>query len=123
MNKYLTVGLVSLSLLICPQQSQAESVETENWQVTFTGSDGAKVRGSIHWTDAQNPNKPTYMETVNDISQASKYLTLPKGAILSATGSSDAMKPVLVKIYRNRNECDDSPDPTKSFTNSKTCSN
>lgn len=123
MNKFLTIGLAALCLVGGAGQAQADSVQTEYWQVYFRGSDGAKVHGSIHWTDAKNPNKPTYMETVDDISQASKSFTLPSGAILSATGSSDAMKPVTVTIYRNRTECDDSPDPTKSFANSKTCSN
>jgi hypothetical protein len=123
MTKFLTVGLAAVCLMGGAGQAQADSVAMENWQVVFTGSDGAKVHGSIHWIDNKNPNKPTYMETVDEISQASKNLTLPAGAIVSATGSSDAIKPVIVKIYRNRVECDDAPDPTKSFSNSKTCSN
>jgi hypothetical protein len=123
MNKFLTVGLAAICVICGTGQAHADPVQTERWQVEFIGSSGAKVHGSIHWTDANNPNKPTYMDTVDDISQASKSLSLPAGAIVSATGSSDAIKPVIVKIYRNRTECDDSPDPTKSFTNSKTCSN
>lgn len=122
MNKFLTVGLSALCVICGAGQARSESVAMEEWKITFSGSDGAKVHGSIHWIDAKNPNKPTYMETVKDISQITKYMNLPVGAIVSATGSSDAMKPVIVKIERNRTECDDSPDPSKSFANSKTCS-
>jgi hypothetical protein len=123
MKKFLTVGLALLCVIGGAGQAQADSVAKEEWRIEFMGSDGAKVRGSIHWTDAKNPNKPIYMETVEAITQTSKYMYLPVGSILSATGSSDAIKPVNVKIYRSRNECDDSPDLSKSFTNSKTCSN
>lgn len=85
MNKFLTVGLSALSVICGAGQVQAESVAMEEWNITFSGSDGAKVHGSIHWIDAKNPNKPTYMETVKDISQISKYMNLPVGAIVSAT--------------------------------------
>jgi hypothetical protein len=122
MNKYLTVGLAVLSVIAISGQAQAETVAMEDWQIQFIGSDCSRVHGSINWTDAKNPQKPTYMETADAIGQASKFLTLPAGAILSANGSSDAIKPVIVKIYRNRTECDDNPDPAKSFSNSKTCS-
>jgi hypothetical protein len=122
MNKFLIVGLVALCSIGIAGQAKAESVATESWQIQFIGSDGARVHGSINWTDAKNPQKPTYMETADATSQASKFLTLPAGAILSANGSSDAIKPVIVKIYRNNHECDDNPDPKKSLSNSKTCS-
>jgi hypothetical protein len=122
MNKYLTVGLAVLSVIAIAGQAQSEPVSMEDWQIQFVGSDGARVHGSINWTDAKNPQKPTYMETADGIGSASKRLTLPAGAILSANGSSDAIKPVIVSIYRNYRACDDNPDPIKSFSNSKTCS-
>ena len=122
MNKFLTLGLAALCVISGASQAQADPVQTENWQVDFIGVDGARVHGSINWIDAQNPNKPTYMETADAISQASKRLTLPKGAIVSADGSSSALKPITVRIYRNSRECDDNLRPELSVSNSKTCS-
>ena len=122
MNKSLIVGLAALCVMCGASQAQADPVETENWQIEFIGIQGARVHGSIVWTDAQNPNKPKYMETADAISQASKRLNLPKGAIVSADGSSDAIKPLTVRIYRNNSECNDNPKPELSRSNSKTCS-
>ena len=122
MNKFLTLGLAALCLSSGASQAQADPVQTEDWQIEFIGVEGARVHGSIVWTDAQNPNKPNYMETADAISQASKRLTLPKGAIVSADGSSDAIKPIIVRIYRNNSECNDNPKPEQLPSNSKTCS-
>ena len=122
MNKFLTLGLAALCLSSGVSQAQADPVQTEDWQIEFIGVEGARVHGSIVWTDAQNPNKPKYMETADAISQASKRLTLPKGAIVSADGSSDAIKPIIVRIYRNNSECNDNPKPEQLPSNSKTCS-
>jgi hypothetical protein len=122
MSKSLIVGLAAYCLISGAGQAQADSVATESWQVEFIGTEGARVHGSIVWIDAKNPNKPTYMDTADAISQASKRLTLPLGAIVSADGSSDTLKPVIVKIYRNNRECNDNPAPEKVLSNSKTCS-
>jgi hypothetical protein len=121
MNKSLIVALAAFCLLRLDGSAQADVVQRDHWQVEFIGSEGARVHGSIVWIDANNANKPTYMETVDAISQASKRLILPIGAIVSADGSSDLLKPVVVKIYRNNRECNDNPAPETVLSNSKTC--
>lgn len=122
MYKFLTVGLVALAGgLGVMAQAQADPAPKDNYSVQLVGATGSRVRGSIVWTDARNPNKPNYMETVDGISTATITLNLPAGSIVSATGSSDVFKPVTIKIFRNWVECDDQPIEDKTLSSTKTC--
>jgi molybdopterin-binding protein len=122
MSKFSTVGLVAIAWMMgLAGQANADPVAKDNYFVQFTGSSGSKVHGSIVWTDARNPNKPTYMETVDGISAATIELKLPAGSIISATGSSDALKAVTLKIFRNWIECDDQPIEDRTLSSTKTC--
>jgi molybdopterin-binding protein len=122
MYKFLTVGLVALAGgLGAMAQAQADPAPKDNYSVQLVGQAGSKVRGSIVWTDARNPNKPTYMETVDGISAATIELKLPAGSIVSASGSSDALKSVTLKIFRNWIECDDQPIESRTLSSTKTC--
>ena len=122
MYKFLTVGLAVLTCgLGLMGKAQADPAPKDNYSVQFTGQTGSKVRGSIVWTDARNPNKPNYMETVNGISTANITLHLPAGSIVSATGSSDVFKTVTIKIFRNGDECDDQPIDDKTLSSTKVC--
>jgi molybdopterin-binding protein len=122
MSKFLTVGLVAIAWVVgVAAQAKADPAPKDNYFVQFTGASGSKVHGSIVWTDARNPNKPTYMETVDGISAATITLNLPAGAIVSATGSSDALKAVTLKIFRNWIECDDQPIEDKTLSSTKVC--
>jgi hypothetical protein len=122
MYKILAVGLVALGLgLGAIGQANADPAPKDNYSIQFTGEQGSRVRGSIVWTDARNPNKPTYMETVNGISAATIILNLPAGSIVSATGSSDVFKRVTIKIFRNGDECDDQPIEDRTLSSTKTC--
>ena len=122
MSKFLTVGLVALGLgLGVMAQANADPAPKDNYSVQLVGQAGSKVRGSIVWTDARNPNKPTYMETVDGISTATLTLNLPAGSIVSATGSSDVFKRVTIKIFRNWAECDDQPIADKTLSSTKSC--
>jgi hypothetical protein len=118
-------SIVGIAVLACAMgvtvQVHADPVPKDNYSVQFTGATGSKVHGSIVWTDASNPNKPTYMETVDGISAATIELKLPAGAIVSATGSSDALKAVTLKIWRNSIECDDQPIESRTLSSTKTC--
>jgi molybdopterin-binding protein len=122
MSKFSTIGLVSIAWVVgMTGQAHADSVVKDNYSIQFTGATGSKVHGSIVWTDARNPNKPTYMETVDGISAATIELKLPAGSIISATGSSDALKAVTLKIWRNSIECDDQPIESRTLSSTKTC--
>lgn len=122
MCKFLTVGLVALAGgLGVIGQANADPAPKDNYSVQLVGQAGSKVRGSIVWTDARNPNKPTYMETVDGISTATITLNLPAGSIVSATGSSDVFKAVTIKIFRNWVECDDQPIADKTLSSTKVC--
>jgi molybdopterin-binding protein len=122
MYKFLTVGLVALAGgLGVMGQANADPAPKENYSVQLVGQAGSKVHGSIVWTDARNPNKPTYMETVDGISTATIELKLPVGSIVSATGSSDALKAVTLRIFRNSIECDDQPIESRTLSSTKTC--
>jgi molybdopterin-binding protein len=122
MYKFLTVGLVATAWVMgITGQANADPLVKDNYSVQFTGASGSKVHGSIVWTDARNPNKPTYMETVDGISAATIELKLPAGAIVSASGSSDALKAVTLKIWRNSIECDDQPIESRTLSSTKTC--
>jgi hypothetical protein len=62
MSKFLTVGLVAIAWVVgVAAQAKADPAPKDNYFVQFTGASGSKVHGSIVWTDARNPNKPTYM--------------------------------------------------------------
>jgi molybdopterin-binding protein len=122
MYKILAVGLVAVAGgLGVMAQAQADPAPKDNYSVQLVGATGSKVRGSIVWTDARNPNKPTYMETVDGISTATITLNLPAGSIVSATGSSDVFKRVTIKIFRNGDECDDQPIEDRTLSSTKTC--
>jgi hypothetical protein len=121
MNKIITLGLAVLSVMGCTGTAQSEPVRNDTYFVQFTGETGAKVHGSIMWTDAKNPQRPTKLETVDGVSYAGIALSLPAGSIVSASGSSDALKSVSVKIYLNRDECDDNPTGNRTISGSKTC--
>jgi hypothetical protein len=121
MNKFKIVGLAVLFVMLGSGVAQSEPGRNDSYVIQFTGEDGAKVHGSIMWTDANNPQKPTQLVTVDGVSSASSVLSLPTGSIVSASGSSNAFKSVNVKIYLNRNECDDNPSGNKTVSGSKTC--
>jgi hypothetical protein len=121
MNKIIVFGLAVVSVMGYAGSAQSEPVRTDAYFVQFTGETGAKVHGSIMWTDAKNPQKPTKLEAVDGISSAGIALSLPAGSIVSASGSSDALKSVIVKIYLNRDECDDNPTGNRTVSGSKTC--
>ena len=122
MYKFLAVGLVVVAGgLGVMAQAHADPAPKDNYSVQLVGQAGSKVRGSIVWTDARNPNKPTYMETVDGISTATITLNLPAGSIVSATGSSDVFKAVTIKIFRNGDECDDQPIEDKTLSSTKVC--
>ncbi len=122
MYEFLTVGLVALAGgMGVVDRVNADPAPRDNYSIQFTGATESKVRGSIVWTDARNPNKPNYMETVNGISAATITLNLPAGSIVSATGSSDVFKPVTIKIFRNGDECDDQPIEDKRLSSTKSC--
>ncbi len=122
MYKFLTVGLVALAGgLGMIDRATADPAPKDNYSVQLLGQAGSRVRGSIVWTDARNPNKPTYRETVDGISTATIALNLPAGSIVSATGSSDVFKPVTIKIFRNGAECDDQPIEDKRLSSTKVC--
>jgi hypothetical protein len=121
MNKITIFGMAVLSVLCCTGAAQAEAVQYDLYRIQFTGEAGAKVHGSIMWTDAKNPQRPTKLETVDGVSEAGVALSLPIGSIVSASGTSDAFKSVSVKIYLNRSECDDNPSGNKTVSGNKTC--
>jgi hypothetical protein len=121
MNKFKIVGLAVLSVMLGSGIAKSEPGQQDRYVILFTGETGSKVHGSIMWTDAKNPQKPTQLITVDGVSSAISDLSLPTGSIVSASGSSNVLQPVSVKIYLNRSECDDNPSGNRTVSSSKTC--
>jgi hypothetical protein len=121
MTKLISLGLAVLSVMGCAVTAKSEPISNDSYVIQFTGETGAKVHGTIMWTDAKNPQRTTKLVTVDGVSSASSDLSLPAGSIVSASGSSDAFKSVSVKIYLNRSECDDNPSGNKTVSGNKTC--
>jgi hypothetical protein len=121
MNNFLTVGVVVLCVLGYHRQVQADPIAKDSYRVEFAGYPGSKIHGSVIWTDSKNIHKPSYMHTINGVSPMTTTLNLPIGASIYANGSSDALRSVTPKIFRNEIECDDNPGSEKTLSNVRTC--
>ncbi len=100
------IGFFGLRVLGNPLLSLSNPFShSDQYQVQWSGTAGAKVFGSYVISFRNNPSTPTRVEKVTATLPYKLSFSAPKSALIAASGATLNQGQVEIKIYKNGSEC------------------
>ncbi|MEH1871615.1 hypothetical protein [Nostoc sp.] len=104
MKKLISLAIVSGLLLGCNQSSSLNSIGSDNYEVSWDGTSGAKLWGS-YVISSKSVGQVPRVEKITEKLPYKVNFSASKNALISAAGATLNQGTVEIKIFRNGVEC------------------